>query len=113
MNNNSNAKELHFGSVLNLVPPALNTDCWFLTVDNLFSFPLNGSQGLSREEVVALLTTSVHLVGITERFANESMKDLAMNGEQRPIFDAYYGLMKKVAERIQILKLHFGLNDEK
>jgi hypothetical protein len=67
--------------------------------------------GLTDAEL--LLTTSVHLVGITERFANESMKDLAMNGEQRPIFDAYYGLMKKVAERIQILKLHFGLNDEK
>ena len=103
-NRQSNAKELQYGSVLNLVPPALKTDCWFLTVDNLFSFPLNGSQGLSREEVIILLSSAIQILGIADRFAGEACKNGKPVGEMKPICNSYYGLIAKVAERIEILK---------
>jgi hypothetical protein len=103
-NKESNAKELYFGAALNLIAPAAKTEPWFLTIDNSLSFPILGSQGIGREEVITLLSSAIQMLGIADRFANEACKNGEPAGEMKPICNSYYGLIAKVAERIEILK---------
>ena len=103
-NRESNAKELHFGAALNLIAPAAQTEPWFLTIDNSISFPILGSQGMGRAEVIVLLFSAIQIIGIADRFADEATKNGEPVGEMKPICNSYYGLIAKVAERIEILK---------
>jgi hypothetical protein len=103
-NRESNAKELHFGAALNLIAPAAQTEPWFLTIDNSISFPILGSQGMGRAEVIVLLFSAIQILGIADRFTDEATKNGEPVGEMKPICNSYYELMQKVAERIQILE---------